>query len=116
MWKSFKEDGVMETMVNGMQSLTTNIKYSKMTAKQYFHFIMSKEREDLNQLADILAACVSKDVLSTDIIMNVGFYFFIYRFLLYDCCRNISRLFGAPGGSRKCPIKQGLSVPKFSFF
>ena len=88
----------METMVNGMQSLTTNIKYSKMTAKQYFHFIMSKEREDLNQLADILAACVSKDVLSTDIIMNVGFYFFyIYRFPLYDYFRNIYRLFGPPG-------------------
>ena len=73
----------METIVNGMQSLTTNIKYSKMTAKQYFHFIMSKEREDLNQLADILAACVSKDVLSTDIIMNVGFYFFLYIGVFY---------------------------------
>ena len=74
--------------MNGMQSLTTNIKYSKMTAKQYFHFIISKEREDLNELANILAACVSKDVLSTDIIMNVGFYHFYNRFLLYDRFRN----------------------------
>ena len=92
----------METMVNGMQSLTTNIKYSKMTAKQYFHFIMSKEREDLNQLADILAACVSKDVLSTDIIMNVGFYFFIYIGFLYMIIFVIYIDFlDPPGGSRK---------------
>lgn len=66
----YRHDADIEKVCNELQSLATNLKYSKMVAKQFLHFSTNQEEKDWEMLANICVECGKKSIISEDTFLN----------------------------------------------
>ncbi|XP_066926622.1 eukaryotic translation initiation factor 4 gamma 2-like [Clytia hemisphaerica] len=76
--ESHKKDEDTTKACNDLQSLATNLKYSKMVAKQLLIFTSSQNEEEWARLVQLITQCVEKSIFSEDTLVNA------YNLLLDD--------------------------------
>lgn len=68
--KQCKVENDVDAVCVALQSLCTNIKYSKMVAKQLIYFGANSPEEDWNFIGTIFIECISRSVLSVETTVN----------------------------------------------
>ena len=67
-----KESEDVDSVCGALQSLCTNMKYSKMVAKQLIYFGANSQSADWKFLGTVFLECVERSILSVETTINVS--------------------------------------------